>query len=175
MEMNWCVHSGAWALERGAGNKRTLRRAKRCEVTSLGDGDGRRCDGTQGRSWERSCVLHRDTGTRKAAEAGNLWTCLPTEKREWRRSSSGSEKGDLGRKRSAALYPGPRKCLHLAAAIRKHVCPTRPFPGLHASRKIGSGTFSKVYLAYATHERLQHSPKLASDLRGKHHAMGPKV
>ncbi|EFB17017.1 hypothetical protein PANDA_011081, partial [Ailuropoda melanoleuca] len=42
---------------------------------------------------------------------------------------------------------------------------------LLSSRKIGSGTFSKVYLAYATHERLQHSPKLASDLRGKHHAM----
>ncbi|XP_077928004.1 testis-specific serine/threonine-protein kinase 5-like isoform X2 [Halichoerus grypus] len=42
---------------------------------------------------------------------------------------------------------------------------------LLSSRKIGSGAFSKVYLAYATHERMQHNPKLASDLRGKHHAM----
>ena len=42
---------------------------------------------------------------------------------------------------------------------------------LLSSRKIGSGAFSKVYLAYATHERLRHNPKLASDLRGKRHAM----
>ncbi|XP_032171659.1 testis-specific serine/threonine-protein kinase 5-like [Mustela erminea] len=42
---------------------------------------------------------------------------------------------------------------------------------LLSSRKIGSGAFSKVYLAYATHERMRHNPKLASDLRGKHHAM----
>ncbi|KAF4022140.1 hypothetical protein G4228_014096 [Cervus hanglu yarkandensis] len=38
-------------------------------------------------------------------------------------------------------------------------------------KKIGSGAFSKVYLAYATQERMQHNSKLASDLRGKHHSM----
>lgn len=42
---------------------------------------------------------------------------------------------------------------------------------LLSSRKIGSGTFSKVYLAYATRERMQHNAKLASDLRAKRHAM----
>ncbi|XP_060053539.1 testis-specific serine/threonine-protein kinase 5-like [Erinaceus europaeus] len=42
---------------------------------------------------------------------------------------------------------------------------------LLSSKKIGSGTFSKVYLAYATHECIQNNPKLASDLRGKHHTM----
>ncbi|XP_044905455.1 testis-specific serine/threonine-protein kinase 5-like isoform X2 [Felis catus] len=42
---------------------------------------------------------------------------------------------------------------------------------LLSSRKIGSGAFSKVYLACATCERMQHA-KLASDPRGKHHAMG---
>uniref|UniRef100_A0ABI7VT69 non-specific serine/threonine protein kinase n=1 Tax=Felis catus TaxID=9685 RepID=A0ABI7VT69_FELCA len=41
---------------------------------------------------------------------------------------------------------------------------------LLSSRKIGSGAFSKVYLACATCERMQHA-KLASDPRGKHHAM----
>ena len=42
---------------------------------------------------------------------------------------------------------------------------------LLSSRKIGSGAFSKVYLACATCERMQHNAKLASDPRGKHHAM----
>ncbi|KAM8784525.1 testis-specific serine/threonine-protein kinase 5-like [Rhynchonycteris naso] len=42
---------------------------------------------------------------------------------------------------------------------------------LLSSKKIGSGAFSKVYLAYATQERIQHNPKLASDLRGKRHTM----
>ncbi|XP_069847960.1 testis-specific serine/threonine-protein kinase 5-like isoform X3 [Dipodomys merriami] len=42
---------------------------------------------------------------------------------------------------------------------------------LLSSKKIGSGAFSKVYLAYATHERMKHNPKLSSDLRGKHHTM----
>lgn len=42
---------------------------------------------------------------------------------------------------------------------------------LLSSKKIGSGAFSKVYLAYATQERMQHNPKLASDLRGKRHTM----
>uniref|UniRef100_A0A667IJ65 non-specific serine/threonine protein kinase n=1 Tax=Lynx canadensis TaxID=61383 RepID=A0A667IJ65_LYNCA len=42
---------------------------------------------------------------------------------------------------------------------------------LLSSRKIGSGAFSKVYLACATRERMQHNAKLASDPRGKHHAM----
>ncbi|XP_027456928.2 testis-specific serine/threonine-protein kinase 5-like [Zalophus californianus] len=76
IKMSGCLRSGAWALERGADNKQTIRHAKRCEAPP---GDGR--------------------------------------------------------------------------------------------RKIGSGAFSKVYLAYATHERMQHNPKLASDLRGKHHAV----
>lgn len=40
---------------------------------------------------------------------------------------------------------------------------------LLSSKKIGSGAFSKVYLAYATHERMKHNPKLASDLRAKRH------
>ncbi|KAM7317221.1 hypothetical protein ACRRTK_023523 [Alexandromys fortis] len=42
---------------------------------------------------------------------------------------------------------------------------------LLSSKKIGSGAFSKVYLAYATRERMKHNPKLFSDLRGKHHTM----
>ncbi|XP_047420242.1 testis-specific serine/threonine-protein kinase 5-like [Sciurus carolinensis] len=42
---------------------------------------------------------------------------------------------------------------------------------LLSSKRIGSGAFSKVYLAYATQERMQHNPKLSSDLRGKHHTM----
>lgn len=41
---------------------------------------------------------------------------------------------------------------------------------LLSPKKIGSGAFSKVYLAYATQERMQHNPRLASDLRGKHHS-----
>ncbi|XP_006830942.1 PREDICTED: testis-specific serine/threonine-protein kinase 5-like [Chrysochloris asiatica] len=42
---------------------------------------------------------------------------------------------------------------------------------LLSSKKIGSGAFSKVYLAYATQERMRHNPKLSSDLQGKRHAM----
>ncbi|XP_027992433.2 testis-specific serine/threonine-protein kinase 5-like isoform X2 [Eptesicus fuscus] len=42
---------------------------------------------------------------------------------------------------------------------------------LLSSKKIGSGAFSRVYLAYATQERMQHNPRLASDLRGKRHSM----
>ncbi|XP_005865147.1 PREDICTED: testis-specific serine/threonine-protein kinase 5-like [Myotis brandtii] len=42
---------------------------------------------------------------------------------------------------------------------------------LLSPKKIGSGAFSKVYLAYATQERVQHNPRLASDLRGKRHSM----
>ena len=42
---------------------------------------------------------------------------------------------------------------------------------LLSSKKIGSGAFSKVYLAYATQERMRHNCKLASDLRGKRHTM----
>lgn len=38
---------------------------------------------------------------------------------------------------------------------------------LLSSKKIGSGVFSKVYLAYATRERMKHNPKLFSDLRDK--------
>uniref|UniRef100_A0A8C6RJP6 non-specific serine/threonine protein kinase n=1 Tax=Nannospalax galili TaxID=1026970 RepID=A0A8C6RJP6_NANGA len=43
--------------------------------------------------------------------------------------------------------------------------------GYLLSSKIGSGAFSKVYLAYATHECMKHNPKLSSDLQGKHHTM----
>lgn len=53
----------------------------------------------------------------------------------------------------------------------EQVCECRDNGYLLSSRKIGSGAFSKVYLAYTTHECMQHNPKLASDLRGKHHAM----
>ncbi|XP_065438563.1 testis-specific serine/threonine-protein kinase 5-like [Chrysemys picta bellii] len=42
---------------------------------------------------------------------------------------------------------------------------------LLSSRKIGSGAFSKVYLGYATQEKLKQNYKLASDLRSKRHAM----
>ncbi|XP_011244046.1 testis-specific serine/threonine-protein kinase 5 isoform X1 [Mus musculus] len=42
---------------------------------------------------------------------------------------------------------------------------------LLSSKKIGSGAFSKVYLAYATRERMKHNPRLSSDLRGKRHTM----
>ncbi|XP_012578319.1 PREDICTED: testis-specific serine/threonine-protein kinase 5-like [Condylura cristata] len=42
---------------------------------------------------------------------------------------------------------------------------------LLSSKKIGSGAFSKVYLARATRERIQHNPRLASDLPGKRHAL----
>lgn len=43
--------------------------------------------------------------------------------------------------------------------------------GYLLSSKIGSGAFSKVYLAYTTHERIMHNCKLASDLQGKCHTM----
>lgn len=36
--------------------------------------------------------------------------------------------------------------------------------GYLLSSKIGSGAFSKVYLAYTAHERVMHNCKLASDL-----------
>ncbi|XP_074843205.1 testis-specific serine/threonine-protein kinase 5-like [Carettochelys insculpta] len=42
---------------------------------------------------------------------------------------------------------------------------------LLSSRKIGSGAFSKVYLGYATPEKLGQNYKLATDLRGKRHCM----
>ncbi|XP_004697659.1 testis-specific serine/threonine-protein kinase 5-like [Echinops telfairi] len=42
---------------------------------------------------------------------------------------------------------------------------------LLSSKKIGSGAFSKVYLARATPERIQHNAKLSADLQDKHHAM----
>ncbi|KAG8515416.1 Testis-specific serine/threonine-protein kinase 5 [Galemys pyrenaicus] len=43
--------------------------------------------------------------------------------------------------------------------------------GYLLSSKIGSGAFSKVYLARATREHIQQNPRLASDLRGKRHTM----
>ncbi|XP_036597416.1 testis-specific serine/threonine-protein kinase 5-like [Trichosurus vulpecula] len=42
---------------------------------------------------------------------------------------------------------------------------------LLSSKKIGSGAFSKVYLGYATHERMRQNYKLSSDLRAKCHTM----
>ncbi|XP_003760575.1 testis-specific serine/threonine-protein kinase 5-like isoform X1 [Sarcophilus harrisii] len=42
---------------------------------------------------------------------------------------------------------------------------------LLSSKKIGSGAFSKVYLGYATHERMRQNYKLSSDLRAKRHTM----
>uniref|UniRef100_A0A8D0LC95 non-specific serine/threonine protein kinase n=1 Tax=Sphenodon punctatus TaxID=8508 RepID=A0A8D0LC95_SPHPU len=42
---------------------------------------------------------------------------------------------------------------------------------LLSSKKIGSGAFSKVYLGYATHEKLRQNYKLASDLRRKRHSI----
>ncbi|XP_042779304.1 testis-specific serine/threonine-protein kinase 5-like [Panthera leo] len=74
------------------------------------------------------------------------WTALP------------SVKGSARRK------PGQRNFMEQVRECRDNGY-------LLSSRKMGSGAFSKVYLAYATHERMQHNAKLASDLRGKHHAM----
>uniref|UniRef100_A0A673VT94 non-specific serine/threonine protein kinase n=1 Tax=Suricata suricatta TaxID=37032 RepID=A0A673VT94_SURSU len=42
---------------------------------------------------------------------------------------------------------------------------------LLSPRKIGSGAFSKVCLAYATRERMRHNARLASDPQAKHLAM----
>ncbi|XP_042828836.1 LOW QUALITY PROTEIN: testis-specific serine/threonine-protein kinase 5-like, partial [Panthera tigris] len=74
------------------------------------------------------------------------WTALP------------SVKGSARRK------PGQRNFMEQVRECRDNGY-------LLSSRKMGSGAFSKVYLAYATRERMQHNAKLASDLRGKHHAM----
>lgn len=54
-------------------------------------------------------------------------------------------------------------------AFMEQVCECRDNSYLPSSKKIGSGAFSKVYLAYATQERTQHNSKLASDLRGTCH------
>uniref|UniRef100_A0A8C0DLK0 Protein kinase domain-containing protein n=1 Tax=Balaenoptera musculus TaxID=9771 RepID=A0A8C0DLK0_BALMU len=54
-------------------------------------------------------------------------------------------------------------------AFMEQVCECRDNGYLPSSKKIGSGAFSKVYLAYAMQERIQHNSKLASDLRGKRH------
>ncbi|XP_054840330.1 testis-specific serine/threonine-protein kinase 5-like [Eublepharis macularius] len=42
---------------------------------------------------------------------------------------------------------------------------------LLSSKKIGAGAFSKVYLGYATQEKMMQNYKLASDLRSKRHSM----
>nr|XP_056710086.1 testis-specific serine/threonine-protein kinase 5-like [Euleptes europaea] len=42
---------------------------------------------------------------------------------------------------------------------------------LLSSKKIGSGAFSRVYLGYATQEKMMQNYKLASDLRSKRHSM----
>nr|XP_014344329.1 PREDICTED: testis-specific serine/threonine-protein kinase 5-like [Latimeria chalumnae] len=42
---------------------------------------------------------------------------------------------------------------------------------LLSAKKIGMGAFSRVYLAYATQEKLTQNYKLASDLKVKHHNM----
>uniref|UniRef100_A0A8C9M5U4 non-specific serine/threonine protein kinase n=1 Tax=Panthera tigris altaica TaxID=74533 RepID=A0A8C9M5U4_PANTA len=67
-------------------------------------------------------------------------------------------------KGSARRKPGQRNFMEQVRECRDNGY-------LLSSRKMGSGAFSKVYLAYATRERMQHNAKLASDLRGKHHAM----
>ncbi|XP_030660550.1 uncharacterized protein LOC105739195 [Nomascus leucogenys] len=53
----------------------------------------------------------------------------------------------------------------------EQVCECKDNGYLLSSKKIGSGAFSKVYLADATHERMHHNPKLSSDLQGKRHTM----
>ncbi|XP_028918138.1 testis-specific serine/threonine-protein kinase 5-like [Ornithorhynchus anatinus] len=42
---------------------------------------------------------------------------------------------------------------------------------LLSAKKIGSGAFSKVYLGYATHDKLRQNAKLAADLHAKRHTM----
>ncbi|XP_038616475.1 testis-specific serine/threonine-protein kinase 5-like [Tachyglossus aculeatus] len=42
---------------------------------------------------------------------------------------------------------------------------------LLSTKKIGSGAFSKVYLGYATHDKLRQNAKLAADLHAKRHTM----
>ena len=54
-------------------------------------------------------------------------------------------------------------------AFMEQVCECKDDGYLPSSKKIGSGAFSKVYLAYAMQERIQHNSKLASDPRGKRH------
>ncbi|KAK2494979.1 hypothetical protein MC885_002947, partial [Smutsia gigantea] len=49
------------------------------------------------------------------------------------------------------------------------VCECRDNGNLLSSKGTGSGAFSKLYLAYATHKHMQHNPKLPSDLQGKRH------
>eukprot|EP00069_Balaena_mysticetus_P012317 bmy_07575T0 len=87
----------------------------------------------------------------------------------------------------ASCPPSPRPCGELDGqplpqcpdlrkvmdqrAFMEQVCECRDNGYLPSSKKIGSGDFSKVYLAYATQERIQHNSKLASDLRGKRHTM----
>nr|XP_020739596.1 testis-specific serine/threonine-protein kinase 5-like [Odocoileus virginianus texanus] len=64
---------------------------------------------------------------------------------------------------------GRQKLDQRAFLKQVHECRDKGY--LLSFKKIGSGAFSKVYLAYATQERMQHNSKLASDLRGKRHSM----
>ncbi|DAA22925.1 TPA: testis-specific serine kinase 5-like [Bos taurus] len=64
---------------------------------------------------------------------------------------------------------GRKKLDQRAFLEQVHECRDNGY--LLSSKKIGSGAFSKVYLAYATQERMRHNSKLASDLRGKRHTM----
>ncbi|XP_033698781.1 testis-specific serine/threonine-protein kinase 5-like [Tursiops truncatus] len=58
-------------------------------------------------------------------------------------------------------------------AFMEQVCECRDNSYPPSSKKIGSGAFSKVYLAYATQERTQPNSKLASDLRGTFQVLWP--
>ncbi|KAJ8778103.1 hypothetical protein J1605_013963 [Eschrichtius robustus] len=71
--------------------------------------------------------------------------------------------------RSALTSRRPDQTFMDQRAFTEQVCECRDNGYLPSSKKIGSGAFSKVYLAYATQERIQHNSKLASDLRGKRH------
>uniref|UniRef100_A0A671G3L3 Protein kinase domain-containing protein n=1 Tax=Rhinolophus ferrumequinum TaxID=59479 RepID=A0A671G3L3_RHIFE len=63
---------------------------------------------------------------------------------------------------------GKRKLDQRVFLEQVHECRDK---GYLLSSKIGSSAFSKVYLAYATQERIMHNCKLASDLKGKRHTM----
>lgn len=64
---------------------------------------------------------------------------------------------------------GKRKLDQRVFLEQVHECRDKGY--LLSSKKIGSSTFSKVYLAYATHECIMHNCKLASELKGKRHTM----
>lgn len=73
--------------------------------------------------------------------------------------------------RALIFYEGCQQAEAGPEAFLEQVHECRDNGYLLSLQKIGSGAFSKVYLAYATQERMRHSCKLASDLRGKCHTM----